>query len=127
MQRSRIRHIGTAVAILAVSGGCAPVLIGAGAVGGYAISKDSISNSFDLSFGHVYHISHQTMAQVGFITQADEQRGIIKGTVPGANVTITVKRLTSRTVQLQVKARNDVLLPKIDIAQSIYNQIAEKL
>ena len=103
------------------------MLIGAGAVGGYAISKDSINNSFDLSFSHVYEASHQVMQKVGFVTQADEQRGIIKGTVPGANVTITITRLTSRTVQLKVKARSDVFLPKIDIAQAVYNQIVERL
>ena len=108
-------------------GGCAPILIGAGAVGGYAISKDSISNSFDLSMGHVYDTSRQVAEKVGLVTVADEKRGFIKASVPGATVTITVKRLTSRTVELKVKARNDVFLPKIDIAQSVYNQIVERL
>ena len=118
---------GLLAAGLMACGGCAPILIGAGAVGGYAISKDSISNSFDLSSSHVYETSRQVMQQVGFITQADEQRGVIKGTVPGANVTITIKRLPSRTVQLKVKARNNVFLPQVDVAQSIYNQIVERL
>ena len=112
---------------LLAGAGCAPILIGAGAVGGYAISKDSISNSFDLSFAHVYQTSHDVIGRLGLITQADEQRGMIKATVPGGNVTININRLTARTVQLKVKARNDILLPKVDVAQSVYNQIVEKL
>lgn len=125
MSHHPIRALAAAALLLAC--GCAPVLIGAGAVGGYAISKDSISNSFDLAFSHVYAVSHEVIGKTGLITQADEQRGVIKATVTGANVTITVRRLTSRTVQLKVKARNDFFLPKIDIAQAVYNQIVEKL
>lgn len=116
-----------AALLLLAAAGCAPVLIGAGAVGGYAISKDSITNSFDVSFSQLYRVSHEVAAKEGLITQADEARGVIKASVPGANVTIVLKRLTAQTVQLKVKARNDIFLPKIDIAQSIYSQIAEKL
>ncbi len=114
-------------AALLLVGGCAPILIGAGAVGGYAISKDSINNSFDLSYSHLYQVSHDVVGKLGLLTQADQERGIIKAVVPGANVTVTIKRLTPRTVQLKVKARNDLLMPKIDVAQAIYNQIVEKL
>lgn len=113
--------------LLMTAVGCAPILIGAGAIGGYAISKDSVTNSYDLSFDHVYQVSREVVEKVGLITQEDAKRGLIKATVPGANVSVTLKRLTARTVQLKVKARNDVFLPKIEVAQSIYNQIAEKL
>ncbi len=126
MQKSNWAGIGLIFSLL-LSAGCAPLLIGAGAVGGYAISKDSIANNFDLSYNHVYQVSHDVLSKTGLLTQADEQRGIIKAAVTGANVTVTVKRLTARTVQLKVKARNDLLLPKIDIAQAVYNQIVEKL
>lgn len=126
MHKLKWARISAGIGLL-LSAGCAPVLIGAGALGGYAISKDSISNNFDLSYSHVYSVSHDILGKDGLITQADEQRGLIKATVAGGNVTVTVKRLTARTVQLKVKARNELLMPKIDVAQAIYNQIVEKL
>ena len=126
-----MRHWGVVpaglAAVVLAGAGCAPILIGAGAVGGYAISKDSISNTFDLSMDHVYDISRQVAEKEGLVTLADAKRGLIRTQVPGAKVTITIRRLTSRTVELKVKARNDAWLPKIDIAQSVYNQIVERL
>ena len=107
--------------------GCAVLLVGAGAAGGYAISKDFIKNDFDLSVDHVYRVSQQVAGEVGLITVDDERHGLIKAVVEGANVTITVKRVSTKTVELRVKARNDLLLPKIDIAQTVYNKIIERL
>jgi len=52
----------------------------------------------------------------------------LKGTVAGATVTITVKPLTRKTVELKVKARDtSLLLPKVDVAQAIYTKILERL
>jgi hypothetical protein len=107
--------------------GCAAVLVGAGAAGGYAISKDSVRNHFDLSSSHVFRVSRDVVREMGLVTTEDERHGLIKAQVEGANVTITVKPVSEKTVELKVKARNDLLMPKIDVAQSVYNKIAEKL
>ncbi len=107
--------------------GCAPVLIGAGVAGGYAISKDSIKNTFDLPQSHVFRVSQDVINEVGLATVEDERRGLLKATVQGVNVTVTVKPLSKQTVELKVKARNNLLLPEIDVAQSVYNRIIERL
>lgn len=107
--------------------GCAALLVGAGAAGGYAISRDSIKNNFDLPPSQVFAASRRIAQQEGLITLEDEKRGLIKTKVESANVTITVRRLTSKTVELKVSARNEVLLPKIEVAQAIYNEIFELL
>jgi len=107
--------------------GCAVLLVGAGAAGGYAISRDSIKNHFELPMEQVFQVSRDVAEEQGLITVEDDKRGLIKATVEGANVTITVKRISTKTVELRVKARNDLLLPKIDVAQSVYNRIVERL
>ena len=103
--------------------GCAVLLVGAGAAGGYAISKDSIRSHFDLAPRTIYQESRRVIGERGLVTLEDERRGLIKAQVEGATVTITVKRISERTTELNVKARDNLLLPKIEIAQAIYNEI----
>ena len=120
----RLSLLGGLVIVLS---GCAALLIGAGAAGGYAISRDSITNHFDLPMSHVFRVSREAVSDVGLITVEDERRGFIKALVEGANVTVTVKPVSEKTVELKVKARNNLFLPKIDIAQTVYNRIIEGL
>ena len=115
-----------ASAVIGLSG-CALLLVGAGAAGGYAISRDTVRNLFDLPPDTVFQVSRDVVAQEGVITVEDARNGVIKATTPGANVTVTVKPVTKRTVELKVKARDNMLFPKIDIAQDIYTKILSKL
>ena len=113
---------------LLVSGlsGCAVLLVGAGAAGGYAISQDSIKNSFDLPFAHVFRVSRDVVKEAGLVTLEDERRGLINAVVEGADVTVTIKRISQKTVELKVKARH-LLLPKFEIAQALYNRMLDRL
>jgi len=114
------------VASLLVSG-CALLLVGAGAAGGYAISKDSVKNVFDLPKEHVYDQSLAVVKEMGMVTLEDPRHGLIKAEVQDVNVTITIKQLTKRTVELKVRARNHLWMPKVDVAQEIYSKIIERL
>jgi len=120
-------RVGLSVAASVMLSGCAALLLGAGAAGGYAISKDSVKNHFDLPMSHVFQVSREVVENQGLILLEDARRGLIKAEVAGANVTVTVKPVSPRTVELQVKARSDVLLPKIEVAQAVYNKIFERL
>ena len=126
-----MRRMGAAwlVAGAAAAGlsGCALLLVGAGAAGGYAISKDSIKNLFDLPADTIFRVSREAVSEQGIITVEDARNGLIKATVEGATVTVTVKPVTQKTVELRVKARDSLLFPKVDIAQTIYTRILEQL
>ncbi len=126
----KMKHARVAVVAALFAGGlsgCAVFLLGAGAAGGYAISKDSITNHYDLSSTVVYQAAREVIGDEGLVTLEDEHRGLIKAEVLDANVTIQVRKVSDRTTQLQVKARNDLLLPKIAIAQNVYNKIDRRL
>ena len=116
---------GLAIASFGLSG-CAVFLLGAGAAGGYALGKDSVQNSYDLSKDYVFRQSLTVANQMGFVTLEDQQHGRINLNIEGTTVSITVMPLTKKTVELKVKARKAVL-PKIDVAQQVYNKIAERL
>lgn len=107
--------------------GCAVLWLGAGAAGGYAIGKDSVRNQFDLSKEFVYQQSLAVSKQMGLVTLEDAAHGQIRLKIGDTNVTITVKPLTKKTVELNVKARNQLLMPQVDVAQAVYNQIIERL
>ena len=107
--------------------GCAVLLVGAGAAGGYAVSKDSVKNNFDLPAGEVFRASRDVVRAAGLMTTEDESHGMLKAVVEGADVTVTVKSISKRTVELKVKARDNLLIPKIDIAQGLYTKILERL
>ncbi len=107
--------------------GCAALLVGAGAAGGYAISKDSIQNRFQAPASEAYRISHEVVEAAGFITDEDERRRFIKASVDGADVTISVTPMSQRSIELKVRARRYVVFPKISVAQRLYNEIAQQL
>ena len=107
--------------------GCAVVLIGAGAAGGYALSKDSVKNHFDLSKDRVYKTSLGVTKDMGQVMLEDQKNGKIQAKVKEADITITVKPLTKKTVELKVQGRNKFKMPAVDVAQEVYNKIAERL
>ena len=106
--------------------GCALLLVGAGAAGGYAVSKDSVKNHYERSKDYVYQQSLAVAREMGRVTLDDRQQGIVKARINEVNVTITVKGLTPQTVELKVKARGAVM-PKIEVAQEVYNKINSRL
>ena len=120
------RLVALMVACLGLSG-CALLLVGAGAAGGYAISKDSVQNVFDLSQDHVYDQSLAVVKEMGAVKVEDRLHGLIKAEVQEVHMTVTVKPLTKRTVELKVRGHSDLWMPKVDVAQEVFNKIAERL
>ena len=107
--------------------GCAALLVGAGAAGGYALSRDSIRNTFDLPQSRVFYVSREVFGELGFVTVEDATRGLLKGAVNGAQITITVKPVTEKAVELKVRARNAFWLPRLETAERIYNRVLKQL
>ena len=126
MRARTLRLVLLVAASLGVSG-CALLLVGAGAAGGYAISKDSVKNVFDLPSEHVYDQSLAVAKEMGVVKLDDRSHGLLKAEVQDVDVTITVKPLTKKTIELKVRGRNHLWMPKVDVAQEVYNKIVERL
>ena len=126
MRRAALRPVLLVVALGSLSG-CAALWLGAGAVGGYAVSRDSITNHLELPPSHVYHVSDQVIRELGIVREEDERRGFIQADVEGAHVTIRIKPVSETTVEFKVKARQGFLIPKLAVAERVYNVIIERL
>jgi len=107
--------------------GCAAVLVGAGVAGGYAISQDSVKNHFDVSEEKAFDAALDALRRKGEVTYKNAADGTIEGKVDEVDVSIRVKPVTEKTVELVVKGRNKFKMPAVETAQEVYDLIEDKL
>ena len=127
----KLKAIGILSLILSLGGfssGCAIFLLGAGAAGGYSISKDEIEGMTDVSYDKAYAAAKEIIRKEGAPTLEDKEHGIINAVVGSSDVELNLNQVTAKTVRLRVKARKTKgLFPDIKLAQNIYTQIIKKI
>ncbi len=109
------------------SSGCFLLLVGsAGAVGGYAISRDTVEGVSSKGQDELMTAARQVVSIMGIILDERRKDGEIEGTVAGSHVYITVIQINMTTSKLRVKARNGIF-PRIGTAQEVYTKIMNQL
>jgi hypothetical protein len=109
------------------SGGCVFVVVGAaGAIGGYAISRDSFEGVTSKTPEELLSAAHKVLGIMGNITNEEPKSGRIDATVYGNHVTVYVIEINMNTTRLRVRARR-ALLPSAGVAQDIYTKIVNQL
>lgn len=107
--------------------GCAAILLGAGVLGGMAISDDTVQSYIDKNLDSLWKISVDVLTKVGSIEEKDKDKGIIKASVEKSNVTLKFEMVTEKTTRLKITARKiRNLLPDIKLAASINNLIVKR-
>lgn len=128
LTKQKVWILGGLLTSLVLFSGCPLFLLGAGAAGGYAVSKDQIEGILEKKLDSVYKASRETLMYEGFIRSEDKPHGTIEGEVKKSIVNIEVNQMSERTVRLRVKARKAAkLLPDIELANELYNKIIKKL
>jgi len=113
--------------LLVLSAGCAPLLLAtAGAVGGYAISRDSVTIDLDRPWDKVWSACLEETRAQGRIKREDPASGRIDAIVKETDVAINLEQLTPATVRVVIRARKR-LLPKVDVAQRVGIGIARRI
>lgn len=127
MKKKLFWVVGVLILPIAFSG-CALFLVGAGAAGGIAVSKDTIEGHFDKKLEAVWKASREVLMREGFIRIEDKLHGEIEAEVKKSQVKIEILPVSEKTVRMRVKARKGhKLLPNPDLANELYNQIFHKL
>ena len=127
-QRTTLWTLTALTVLLFAHSGCAIFLLGAGAAGGLAITKDAIEGTFEKSFDQLWRASREIIMNEGFIKTEDKTHGTIEGEVRKSQVKLEVKQVTQRAVQLRVHARKGYqIVPNIELANELYNKINQKL
>jgi hypothetical protein len=104
--------------------GCIFVIAGVGALGGYAISKDTIQGETEKSFESLWGTSLDVLSIMGIVYTEHESKGIIEAKIGASDVKVVIEELTARTARLRVSARK-YLLPDISLAQRLYIKIIQ--
>lgn len=108
--------------------GCALFLIGAGAAGGYSISKDEIEGLSDVSFDKVWNAARDVVRTQGAITAENKSVGTMEAVIGGSTAEFKIEQVTPKTVRTRIKARQTKgLFPDIELAQDLYSQMLRKM
>jgi hypothetical protein len=116
------------VALMCVSfSGCWFLVIGGvGAVGGYAISRDTFEGISSKGQEELMTASHKVLSIMGTITDDRPKDGEMVAKVYGNRVVVDVIQINLTTSKLRVKARN-AIFPRIGLAQEVYTKIMNLL
>jgi hypothetical protein len=107
--------------------GCAPLIIGGavGALGGYAVSKDTIEGATDKSYDSLWEAALTVSKIRGQIKYENKTKGYIESEAESSKVYIRLIRLTVSTTRLRVSARK-YHFPNMSLAQDIFVKITEQ-
>lgn len=98
------------------------VIGGLGAVGGYAVSSDTIEGVLSYDQLDTWDATKEVVSIMGVIEEDSEESGVVIAKINGAKVTINIISLTDENTKIRIKARK-ALLPKISTAQDVYVKI----
>jgi len=107
--------------------GCAPLIVAGavGAVGGYAVSKDTIQGDTDKDYDKLWYSALRVGRMRGTITVEDNYKGYIELEAESSKVYIKVIRLTRTATRLRVSARK-YHFPNLTLAQDLFVRIMEE-
>lgn len=107
--------------------GCAWVVVGGiGAVGGYAVTRDTIQGEYDAKFADAWKSAQTVCTTLGVITGKDQSKGQLFAMVDSAKVRIDISQITPEAIRLKVKARKG-LFPKLGTAEKVFVKIGQNL
>ena len=95
---------------------------GVGALGGYAISPDTVEGDSELDYDTLWDSAIEITSIMGIIHTKDYKLGTLQATVSGAAITVDISQISSNEVRMRVKARKN-MLPNIKIAQDVFVKI----
>lgn len=106
--------------------GCAPLIVGAacGALGGHALSKDTVQGETDKSYDTLWNLAVAVSRIRGNLQYEDRVKGYIEFKEESSWVYVRLIRLTAATTRLRVSARKHHL-PNLALAQDIFVKIME--
>jgi len=107
--------------------GCLPLVVGgaAGALGAYAVTKDTIQGETDKPYDSLWNAAVTVSRIRGTIKNQDNLKGTIELEVESGRIWITLIRLTRATTRLKIAARK-YHLPDLGLAQDIFVKIMEE-
>ncbi|MFH1655649.1 MAG: hypothetical protein ABH954_03460 [Candidatus Omnitrophota bacterium] len=106
--------------------GCWVFFVGSavGALGGYAIGRDTIQGETDKDSDALWESAIEVLDSMDASEIDDSTKGKIQARIGTTKTIITIEQLTPNTARLKVKCRKKVL-PNLTLSQKLYVRIIE--
>jgi len=114
------------LALAQVSGCVVLIATSVGAVGGYAITRDTIQGEYDVGLRDAFRASKEVCGMLGTVVADSASLGEVQATVDQARVTVTLTQLTREAIRIKVKARRG-LFPRLGTAERVFTKIVSQL
>ena len=124
-----ITHALLAFIFLFSFAGCAaPIIlaVGAGAIGGYAISRDTFEGITAKGQDEIWEAAYRVVSIMGSAEDNDRKRGEMTARINGVTVSIIIMPINLTTTKLRIKARKGIF-PRIGVAQEVYAKIMNQV
>lgn len=123
-----MRRLLLVILICINTAGCIPLIIGAatGALGGYAVSKDTIQGESDKPYDSLWYAAKTIARSRGIIKEEDSLKGYLKLEIEASQVWIRLIRITRATTRLRISSRKRHL-PNLALAEELYTKIMGEL
>lgn len=107
--------------------GCVPLIIGGavGAVGAYAISRDTVQGDTDKAYDSLWDAAYRTAKIRGVIREEDNLRGYLRADINLSRVEINLIKLTQSATRVKIRARRHHL-PDLKLAEDFYTKIMDE-
>jgi len=102
------------------------IAAGAGAVGGYAITRDTIQGDYDADSRDAYLAAVEVCSMLGTVMAKSSSMGTVEATIEEANVIVNITPLTKEAIRIRVKARKG-LFPRVGTAERTFVKIVSQL
>ena len=113
------------IVLTMISSGCVFIIVGSvGALGGYAVTRDTIQGEYDANYSKAWRSSLDVCGILGRIVSKDTTKGIVDAEIENAKVRVEVTQLTPEAIRLKVKARKGIF-PRLGIAEKVFVKIVQ--
>lgn len=112
---------------LALLSGCVYVVVGSlGALGGYAVTRDTIQGEYDAPYADAWKSAVDVCTTMGIVTSKDESRGVVEAQVDRAKVKVEISAITPEATRVKVKARKGIF-PRMGTAEKVFVRVVQRL
>lgn len=125
MRKTTLALMGV-LALAQLSGCIFLIAAGAGAVGGYAITRDTIQGDYDADQRDAYRAAVEVCGMMGTVLAKSPSLGSVEATVNNASVTVSITQLTKEAIRVKVKARRGIF-PSLSNAERVFVKIVNQL
>lgn len=124
--KRRIMCVFLSAALLCSCAGCIAVpLVAIGAIGGYAVSKDTIQGDSDKQYDSLWSSALSVSKAHGAIKVENAEQGSIEFISGKSRVWVRLSKLTRSTTRVRVSSRK-YHMPHLDLAQTVFTKIIDQ-